>query len=190
LRLVRFGPSIKVEFYSPPISPEKYPAEPGPAQRSEGATLSLWAGRYLAQFEVETRGEFTLVYNPHCERLWYWAANVPVHEHSQVSTGQIVGITDLLGSQMFVRYHIGTDLPEGHRLFGASFSSLLNDVKITALGLALKGGRQFWFEEAGFTRHSNKRGVSFYVYQFPRDLPTLFHASHPHEMFLHPLKSQ
>ena len=46
LRLTRFGPSIKVEFYTSPISPEQYPAEPGLSQRSEGAALSFWAGRY------------------------------------------------------------------------------------------------------------------------------------------------
>jgi hypothetical protein len=190
LRLVSCGPSIKVEFYSPPISPEQYPAEPGLVRRSEGAALSVWAGRYVGEIDLGTSGEFLLEYYPHFESLWYDASNVPVSENCLISTGQIVGIPDLLGSQMFVRYYTGTDLPKCHPLLKGSFNSLLNDVKIRGLGLAFKGGRQFWFEEPGFTRHSNKRGISFYVYQVPRELPTLFKASHPHEAFLYPLESE
>ena len=189
LRLVRFGPSIKVEFYSPPISPEKYPAEPGLVLRSEGAALSLWAGRYVGQLKFDTNGEFVLVYTPSFERLWYSASNVPVLEQFQISTGQVVGIPDLLGSQMFVRYYTGTDMP-ADPLHGASSDSLMNEVRIAGLGLAFKGARRFWFEQSELTRHLNKQGIPFYVYQFPRDLPTLFKTSNPHEMFLRPLKSQ
>ena len=194
LRLVRFGPSIKVEFVRSPISPEKYPAEPGLVQRSEGAELSFWAGRYAGQIELPTSGEFVLEYYPNfeglghrSETLLYSASDVPVSEYCLTSTGKVVGIPDLLGSQMFVRYYTGTDMPAMH---GVSFDSLMNKIKIIGVGLAFKGARRFWFEESGFTRHLNKQGISFYVCQFPRDLKSLFKTSHPHEVFLRPLKSQ
>ena len=48
-----------------------------------------------------------------------------------------MGIPDLLGSQMFVRYYTATDMPPGPP-HSTSFNSLVNQVKIAGLVLAFK----------------------------------------------------
>jgi hypothetical protein len=164
---------MELDFFKIPINPNDHPRATG--RQAKKPDLKLSAYGYLAG------GTQSIDYDMKSKQFQLIGYQIPVGSQYWESSGDIIGIPDLQGAQMFV-LPSSLDL-SGDNTLDQYLHGLRKRFELEALTVFLSDGREFWFGEAvvegrrhkggHLEKHEDKDGYPFYSFIFPKTLAEL-----------------
>lgn len=159
---------IKVEFFKVPIDPKSHYSISGEFNNKPDLKISLSSGLGVPGLG----GNHVLEYNLKEKSFKLRGSDISSDSKYWESTGKIVSIPDLAGSQIFISLpsvmvsgdmnEVDQYLPEIRRRFA-----------LDTLILNFGKGRQFWLQSKELIRLDTKVGTPLYVYTFPKTVEEL-----------------
>ena len=157
---------IVLEFFKSPIKPESHHLISGIFDSTpdlkigfnSGLDIQGMGGNHDIEFSLKTK-EFKLMGNMSTDPK-YWE-----------STGKIVGVTDLAGSQLFIS--LPSIMQSGNIEVDKYLPEIRKKFALDALILNFASGRKFWIKYSDIKKLNAKDGFPLYVYTFPNSVGDL-----------------
>jgi hypothetical protein len=123
-------------------------------------------------------------YNMDSRTFWLQAKSLPSDSHTWNSNGKIIGIPDLLGTQMVVRVRVRASSRDTR--IDPYVSEIRKSFELDEMMLSFSAGREFWFGGRMLQKHVDANGDSFYSFVFPKSLNQLraLEGRFPNTVFL------
>jgi hypothetical protein len=146
---------LEIDFYLTRIRPEEYAGITSAVPVPPDLHMTIAA---LDEKDSETYQE--LGYQPNDNILFMEFNNVPSSPRSWRSSGRIVGVPDLLGSQVFVR--LGQGDWTGEPALNLMLGEIRKTFELNFLDLSMSDGRRFFFQSSG-KKYFDDVGFPYYV---------------------------
>ena len=163
-----FGYStVELQFYRKPITVKDFPPVSEDSKYKPDLKLSASAGLNSSGLD----GQLSVEYHVKDEAFRLSSHMVPSDPKFWESDGEIVGLQDLLGTQLFVR--LPSVMLSGDVVIDQYVPEIRRRFKLETLVISFYGGFELWLRHNDLEAHADKDGLPFYVYVFPTTMAGL-----------------
>jgi hypothetical protein len=162
-----FGYSgVELQFFKNAIKPSEHPRISVNGHSRPDLSLSVSAGLD----DQGLSGGHTIAYRLSSGSFEFEAHDIRADPLYWESTGDIISIPDLLGSQMYVTVH--DNMVSGDPSVDRFLPEIRRKFELGTLVLKI-GGQEFWFRKKGFQKYKDRNDYPIYVFNFPKTLEEL-----------------